>query len=336
MSLRLLVSSTADYPFIRDDHDLLRDVFIVDRYIGSGLAALRENYRRAAACDVAISWFGSVYSAAMVLGARRHGKGSIVILGGVDTAREPAMKYGIWRSRWKGWLLGWALRNADRVFAVDESLRRTLEISSRQRWPSIEILPTGYDSDAWQPSPQKERSLLCVANCDSMQRVEIKGIDLLLDAVRQFPDLPCNVIGITPTLTEELRPITPPNVTLLPPMPREALREHYGRALLYCQPSRREGLPNTLCEAMLSGCIPVGSDVGGIPEAIGVTGFVYSSGEGSDVVAGLISAIDKALHAPEELGSLARERIATHYSRTERRRRLVATIQEIADAHALA
>lgn len=35
-----------------------------------------------------------------------------------------------------------------------------------------------------------------------------------------------------------------------------------------------EGLPNTLCEAMLCGCIPVGSEVNGIPLAIGETGFV--------------------------------------------------------------
>ena len=40
------------------------------------------------------------------------------------------------------------------------------------------------------------------------------------------------------------------------------------RAKVFCQFSLAEGLPNTLCEAMLCECIPVGSSVNGIPKAI--------------------------------------------------------------------
>jgi glycosyltransferase involved in cell wall biosynthesis len=35
----------------------------------------------------------------------------------------------------------------------------------------------------------------------------------------------------------------------------------------------REGLPNALCEAMLCGCVPVGTKRNGIPTAIGDCGF---------------------------------------------------------------
>ena len=38
-------------------------------------------------------------------------------------------------------------------------------------------------------------------------------------------------------------------------------------------------LPNGLCEAMLSGCIPIGTPVNGIPRAIGNRGLLVQEGE---------------------------------------------------------
>ena len=49
---------------------------------------------------------------------------------------------------------------------------------------------------------------------------------------------------------------------------RARLLEYYRRAKVYCQPSRREGLPGALCEAMLCGCYPVVTGTGGMPEAV--------------------------------------------------------------------
>lgn len=325
---RIFLTSTRDYPFIQDDVENLQEEFQIDRYVGSGTGAMRENYLRARRADVSISWFGSVYSAAMVRGAKRRGKKSIIILGGVDVASEPELGYGIWRSRWKGRMLAYALRNADRVFAVDASLRDSLERSSGMIWPEVEVLPTGYDSSYWQPGETKERMVLTVANCDIPGRIPIKGIDLLLEAARMLDDLSFTVIGIAPSLSQQLRSLAPPNLRLLPPLPRTSLLEHYQRAAIYCQPSRREGLPNTLCEAMLCGCIPVGSDVGGIPGAIGSTGFIFRGGDLDTLCMALRDAVD----APAERGAQARERIAMHYSRNERKRKLIATIRELAGA----
>jgi glycosyltransferase involved in cell wall biosynthesis len=45
---------------------------------------------------------------------------------------------------------------------------------------------------------------------------------------------------------------------------------------VYAQFSITEGLPNVVCEAMLAGCIPVGSNVGGIPELIETTGILIN------------------------------------------------------------
>ena len=58
------------------------------------------------------------------------------------------------------------------------------------------------------------------------------------------------------------------NVSLLPALDRKDLVTHYNTTSIYAQLSRSEGLPNVLCEAMLCGCIPVGSPVFGIPKAV--------------------------------------------------------------------
>lgn len=305
--------------------------FDVDVYIGSGVRGAWEHFRRALRADVSFSWFGSVYTFFLVLGARLARHGSIVMLGGVDVANAPELDYGIWRSRWKGMLLGHALDRADKVYAVDMSLRGTLERSSGRKWEKIEALPTGYDPERWPARFLKERMVLCVAGINSMQRARVKGLDLFIAAARHFPDVPFHAIGVAPEVIAELASSAPPNLRLHPPMPRADLLDYYQRAAVYCQPSRSEGLPNALCEAMLCGCIPVGARVGGIPTAINDCGFIVTSGDADMLRDGIM----QALAAPESMGMRAREHIAGTFPRTRREETLVAVIKQLGSAETL-
>lgn len=325
--LTVLVTSTARYPFVQDDIDVLGRYFELDVYFGSGPAGAWQVFNRARRADVAFGWFGSVYTFFMVLGARLGRGGSIVMLGGADVANEPDLNYGIWRSRWKGALLGWALRRADRVFAVDASLRAALEKSSGRTWTAIEALPTGYDVDHWKPGPAKEAVVLTVARCDTPDRARVKGIDLLVEAARRLPGIRFVAIGPSAAVREHFAGAMPPNIEMLEAVPRGDLLARYQTARVYCQPSRREGLPNALCEAMLCACIPVGTPVGGVPTAIGDAGFVVEPS--ADAIA---AAIDEAMRSGDERGNAARRRICEKFPRSRREHILTATIRQLGGA----
>ena len=132
------------------------------------------------------------------------------------------------------------------------------------------------------------------------------------------------VIGVLPHLLEKARADASPNVEILPSMEQQVLLNYYQRAKVYCQPSYTEGLPNSICEAMLCECVSVGTQVGGIPSAIGDCGFLVPYGE----VGLLVEAIRSALHAPESLGQRGRARIAEHFPLKKREETLLRIIQE--------
>jgi glycosyltransferase involved in cell wall biosynthesis len=65
---------------------------------------------------------------------------------------------------------------------------------------------------------------------------------------------------------------------------------------------------------MLCECIPLGTNVFGIPDVIGDTGYIFNA---SDSLKTVISFI-RSLGNPQKLGEKARQRIAKHYSISKR------------------
>ncbi len=315
-----------DMPFIRDDIELLGRHFTVVSHIGSGLRGVARIVRGALSADVSICWFGSAYAFFMVAAAMLARRKSIIILGGVDVAREPALGYGIWLSPWKSRLLAFALRRADSILVVDESLRRDLRARIGEDLPQVECLPTGYDTDFWTPAWPKDAGVLCVANCTTWERAQLKGIDLLAEVAAELPDLRFRVIGVDPSLHERIGSIAG-NIELLPLIPRRDLLPYYRSAEIYCQISLREGLPNSLCEALLCGCIGVGTRVGGVPTALEGHGFVIEPGRRDE----LRAAIERARALPEIEGVRGRRHIVERFPRRRREERLVRIVEGLRD-----
>ncbi len=164
-------------------------------------------------------------------------------------------------------------------------------------------------------------SIVCVAFADRARSVRLKGLDLLVAAARHLPDVPVRIIGVSGEGRDALGTV-PPNVRVEGPVAREALAAAYAEASVFALFSRSEGLPNVLCEAMLCGAVPVGSAVGGIPEAIGEAGFVVHRPEPER----LAERLRHALAAADALRPAARARIERTYSAARRRAGLHAAL----------
>lgn len=272
--------------------------------------------------DVVFCWFASVYAFVAVAAARLLGVKAVVAIGGVDVAADRELNYGIWLSRWKGMLVGYALRHADRVLAVDPSLGEEAVLRARYDGANIRYVPTGFDSEYWKPVGEKEPFVLCVAAVHDDPRLRVKGIDVLIEAARRSPGLTFIVIGVDDDLA--LRSAPPTNMTFHRQMSRADILPFYRRARVYCQPSRREGMPNALCEAMLCGCIPVATDIGGIPGILGDCGALVPGGDAG----ALAGALASAMHSDEFSGRRARARIVSLYPLERRQSELVRLIRE--------
>jgi glycosyltransferase involved in cell wall biosynthesis len=192
------------------------------------------------------------------------------------------------------------------VLAVDESLRERLRELAGYDGANIEVVPTGYDAGFWTPGAQRQPSVLTVAAGCDRTRFLAKGVDRFIECAAQMPDVPFRLVGMGDEITRWTDRSTPANLQLVHYLEREALRETYRSSSVYLQASRTEGLPNSLCEAMLCGCVPVGTKAGGIPTAIGDAGILVEP----DDARSLPEAVRAALNAPESLREAARTRIA--------------------------
>ena len=325
--LRVLLFSTVFPPFIADDERLLRRHFRVETIVASGFRALLKLPGAVRRNDVILSWFGSVYAGVNTWLARRAGKPSLIVVAGVDASRDREINYGIWLSPWKSLFVRYAFRRARKLLVVAPFLGEEARRLAAYDGANIQFIPFGFDPAAWNAADvQREELVLTVASCENEWRMKKKGVDKLLAAALALPGVRFRLIGIHPPLLERIRPGVPPNVKVIPYVPRAELAGEYRRAKVYCQPSFTEGLPNTLCEAMLCGCIPVATAAGGIPTAVGDAGYLVAYRDQE----GLVRALREALAAPAAGGEKAAARIRREFPVARREQALVEAVRQAA------
>jgi glycosyltransferase involved in cell wall biosynthesis len=99
-------------------------------------------------------------------------------------------------------------------------------------------------------------------------RARIKGMDMVEMIANKFPEATFTLIGDL-DYTSDAK-----NISILGPQDKKGLRDLYNKNRFYLQLSTSEGFPNALAEAMLCGCVPIGSAVGDIPLIIDDSGFI--------------------------------------------------------------
>lgn len=226
--------------------------------------------------DSVFIWFADYHSFLPVLFAKILNKKSFVVIGGYDVANIPELKYGSLSSPFRKKLTLFTYGYASCCLTVVENLETKL----KELCPSAKTktIYTGYKFNfEEQPLFEQERGkiILTVSITNNLQRLLIKGLDRFKELAEYLPDYKFYIIGVHKEAKKLFNPI-PRNLFLLPPLNQSKLTNHYLKASFYAQFSRSEGLPNALCEGMLHGCLPLGTDVGGIPTAIGNLGLILT------------------------------------------------------------
>lgn len=171
------------------------------------------------------------------------------------------------------------LRSTDAVIAVGQGLaRRAVQLGANPE--TVDVIAEGVDRIVFYPQPHGDarRRLGLDPNKPAILFVgalrEVKGCDVLIEACARLrssgQSFHCYLVGAGEWRRRLERQVDRLNlqdrITLVGPVPQEALVDWYAAATVFVLPSRSEGIPNVLREAAACGRPFVASAVGGIPE----------------------------------------------------------------------
>lgn len=289
--------------------------------------------------DLVYIWFADYLSFYPVFFAKIFSKKSIICAGGYEATYIPEINMGVFTNATisksvRAFCVRYSLKNCTYIFPVDETLiehtneyiysdipgKAPLKDGIKQFIPDIKTkfktLYLGYDSELFKKpgNINKERSIVSaglIVNDDEFRR---KGFDLLIEAAKQMQDVKFILIGFNEEYLDKYKKNVSSNVELLGIVPYSELIEEYSKAKVYAQFSMFEGMPSSICEAMLCECIPVGSDVNGIPKIVDGYGYIIRNKKISEVIA----ALNMAISTDELTGNKARNHIKKMFSISKR------------------
>lgn len=194
-----------------------------------------------------------------------------------------------------------SIAQADGYSAYSESIvndaRRVANVKR-----NIPVIKTGLDLDKIANiSPHKSDTPYIIS---ARRLVHDKGLDILIKAFAQValkhPKLKLLIAGEgeeeenLKKLTDELGLNSA--VEFLGTIPLECLYAYMKGATAHVCPSRSEGGGNVNIEASACGCIPIGTNIGGISEYIkdNETGFLFESENIDDLAQKIIKALNKS------------------------------------------
>jgi glycosyltransferase involved in cell wall biosynthesis len=220
------------------------------------------------------------------------------------------------KKRWnpfRNFLIKKYLRDADKIFAVSQALKKALEENDIK---GVEVLHTGIDEREYKaPSKKLRRKTIFFAGRLSEAKGAKVAEKVWQSVLRALPDAELLMAG---TNRKWLN--------------REEMRAAYARSDVVLVPSVCfDAFPRTVLEAMAASRPVVSTHYGGAPEAIvdGVTGYVVSPSDAEAMAEKILS----LLRDPEKarrMGQAGRERIKKVFNIDDKVKRLIACYRELA------
>lgn len=284
------------------------------------------------ASKIVVCQIAAYHSFLPVIMAKLFRKPSVIFLAGTDCAYFPSIQYGNFCKPLLGWFTSASVRMATHLAPKHESLIHfdyTYDASGapvqgimhfvKNLTTPYTAIPNGFDSTVFFPLDvaRKPCSFITVAVGIGTANINaLKGIDLILETSRIFPDCTFTLVGVAAAVLKDI----PANVHCLPLQNTQQLQQLYSGHQFYLQLSLSEGFPNAVCEAMLCGCVPIVSDVNALPDIAAGCGFVLQHRN----VEQLHQLLKQALHTDKELYSNAAiNKIKGNFSLEQRKESLM-------------
>jgi glycosyltransferase involved in cell wall biosynthesis len=159
---------------------------------------------------------------------------------------------------------------ADILVTVSESLKKGVQHLMGDDPPKVTVLPTAVDTEKFTEGERRQKENSSVLYVGRL--AEGKGLGTLLKAfaslTKRLPQVTLRIVGVGPTLPQlkmEIRRLDLQKVVEITEGALEELPRIYQEADILALCSRREGMPNVICEALASGLPIVTTPVGDIP-----------------------------------------------------------------------
>ena len=344
---------TNDLDILRTEYDVTlqnvknrKNALIIFSLIKQSLYLFFNTWRY----DLLYIWFADYHSFLPVLYSKIFFKKSIICAGGYESTYIPEINMGVFTNASlsksvRAFVVRFSLKHCNYILPVDETLiehtnnyiysdtpgKAPLHDGIKKFIPGIKTnfktMYLGYDPELFKKPAdiQKQRAVVSaglIVNEDEFRR---KGFDLLLEASALLPDVKFILIGFNEYYLNKFQKTCPPNVEMFGIVTYAKLIEKYSIAKVYAQFSMFEGMPSSICEAMLCECIPVGSDVNGIPKIIDDCGVIIKNKNAGNAA----RAIETALAMEDNAGTKARNYIVENFNYQLRSRNLLELVQSL-------
>jgi glycosyltransferase involved in cell wall biosynthesis len=210
-----------------------------------------------------------------VLFAKVLNKKSFVVIGGYDVVKMPALGYGVFVSKFRGFCAIYSMKHSTLNLAVSKNVERKVKWIAKKS--NIQLVYNCVNiAENKNIKPAKENLVITVGLIDSERTFYLKGIDTFIEVSRLLPEFNFLVIGMSKNLPKHILINRPDNMKFIERVNHDELENYYKRAKIYCQFSRSESFGVSILEAMYFGCVPFVTNVGGMPELVGENGRIVS------------------------------------------------------------